>query len=108
MFKYGPYQLKKFMQMHDFCPVCQLKFEIEPGFFWGAMYVSYAFSVAIMLTIGGAILILSKGSADFWTYIIPIVSAFIILSPLSYRFARVFMIHFFSPVRYNSKLASKP
>lgn len=107
MFKYGAYNLKKFSQMHEHCPVCNLKFEIEPGFFWGGMYVSYAFSVAIMLVMGGAILLLSDGKAGFWTYIIPIIGSFIGLSPVSYRMARVFMIHFFSPIRFNPKLANK-
>ncbi|MFN4083177.1 MAG: DUF983 domain-containing protein [Bacteroidia bacterium] len=107
MFKYGAFDLKRFSQMHTNCPVCNLKFEIEPGFFWGAMYVSYAFSVSIMITIGGTILILSHGEADFWTYVIPIISAFLILSPVTYRMARVFMIHFFSPVRFKPNLANK-
>jgi len=28
--------------MHPACPVCQLSFEPEPGFYFGAMFVSYA------------------------------------------------------------------
>lgn len=93
--------------MNETCPVCKLKFEIEPGFFWGSMYISYAFSVALMLIIGGTILLISHGKADFWTYIIPIISSFILFAPLSYRYSRVIMIHLFSPIRFNPKLAKK-
>jgi uncharacterized protein (DUF983 family) len=107
MFTHPFYDLKNFTNMEAICPVCKLKFEIEPGFFWGAMYVSYAFSVALMLIIGGAILLLSNGKADFWTYIIPIISSFILFAPLSYRFSRVIMIYLFSPIRFNPDLAKK-
>lgn len=37
------------MKIHDRCPVCQLLFEREPGYFLGSMYVSYAFATAILL-----------------------------------------------------------
>ncbi len=107
MFTHSFYDLKNFTHMKENCPVCKLKFEIEPGFFWGAMYVSYAFSVALMIIIGGAILIFSKGEADFWTYIIPIISSFILFAPLSYRYARTVMIYLFSPIRFNPSLANK-
>ena len=36
--------------MNNLCPACGLKFEREPGYFLGAMYVSYAFA-AILITI---------------------------------------------------------
>ena len=39
-----------FPKMHERCPVCELKFEREQGYFLGAMYFSYAIgSVAISL-----------------------------------------------------------
>jgi hypothetical protein len=31
--------------MHEYCPVCSLKFEREPGYFLGAMYISYGLGV---------------------------------------------------------------
>jgi uncharacterized protein (DUF983 family) len=107
MFTHPFYDLKNFTHMEETCPVCKLKFEIEPGFFWGAMYVSYAFSVALMLIIGGSILLFTHGEADFWTYIIPIISSFILFAPLSYRYSRVIMIYLFSPIRFNPELAKK-
>ena len=32
--------------MHEHCPNCGVKYKIEPSFFYGAMYVSYAVGVA--------------------------------------------------------------
>jgi uncharacterized protein (DUF983 family) len=35
--------------MHARCAVCHFRFEREQGYFLGAMYVNYAFTVAIIL-----------------------------------------------------------
>lgn len=107
MFNYPFYNLKKFMEMDTNCKVCGLKYEVEPGFFWGAMYVSYALTVGLMLVIGGFTLWISNGKAGFYAYIIPIVSALLLSSPLTFRYARVLMIYFFSPIRFNPDLAKK-
>jgi uncharacterized protein (DUF983 family) len=32
-------------KMYERCPVCDLKFEREPGYFLGAMYISYGLGV---------------------------------------------------------------
>jgi uncharacterized protein (DUF983 family) len=105
MFKTGHYA-KEFMNMYDECPHCKLRFEIEPGFFWGAMYISYAFTVGIMLIMGGLVYILGN-NPDSWVYLTFIIGTFLLLSPLTYRYARVLMIYFFSPIQFNKDLANK-
>jgi uncharacterized protein (DUF983 family) len=105
MFKHNALS-KKFTEMYPDCPVCGLHFEIEPGFFWGAMYVSYAFTVAILITLGLAILILGN-DPDFWVYIGIIIPAFILASPFTYRYSRVLMIHLFSSINFEEKYANK-
>ncbi len=107
MFNYPFWNLNKFTEMDANCKVCDLKYEIEPGFFWGAMYVSYFLTVGLMLVLGGFILWVSNGNADFWDYVIPIISSLILISPLTYRFARVLMIYFFSPISFNPDLVNK-
>jgi len=94
------------MDMNTHCDVCGLQYEIEPGFFWGAMYVSYAISCAILIILGGAVLILGN-NPDFWVYIGIIIPAFIAASPFSYRYSRVMMIYWFSPVKFNKNLSIK-
>ena len=37
-------------KMNDTCPICHYKFERETGFFFGAMFVSYALAAAQMIT----------------------------------------------------------
>jgi len=41
------YDLKRFMKMNDQCPVCGQPFDMEPGFYYGTSYVSYALTLAI-------------------------------------------------------------
>ena len=44
-----PYNFKEFGKKHINCPECNLKFEREPGFFYGSMYISYAIGVGIFV-----------------------------------------------------------
>lgn len=46
----NPYKLKNTLDMHDQCPVCGQRMEIETGFYYGTGYVSYALTVALSVT----------------------------------------------------------
>src|SRR5690349_373196 len=41
-----------FPKMHDRCPACDLRFDREPGYFLGAMYISYGLGIAVMVAFG--------------------------------------------------------
>ena len=45
-----PYILKHAGDLHPNCPTCGLKYEKEVGFYFGAMFVSYALGVALFVT----------------------------------------------------------
>lgn len=45
----NPYKISEVFQMHDRCSLCGTKYKIEPSFFFGAMYVSYAVGIAFAL-----------------------------------------------------------
>ena len=45
------YRYKGFFDMPDNCPKCQQDFQIEPGFYYGSMYVSYGLTIAITVAI---------------------------------------------------------
>jgi uncharacterized protein (DUF983 family) len=38
-----------FPRMHAHCPICGLRYEREPGYFLGAMYISYGLAVPLMV-----------------------------------------------------------
>lgn len=46
-----PYDLKHAGEIHEYCSNCGLKYSKEPGFYYGAMYVSYALGVALFVTL---------------------------------------------------------
>jgi len=91
-----------FGKMNSSCPECSLKYHVEPGFFYGAMYVSYILTVAegiITYLIGQ--LFFEKA---FYLRIIPyIIGVIIILSTTNFKLSRVLWIHLFlSPKKSNS------
>jgi len=45
----NPYQLSDALLMHKKCSNCQTTYKIEPSFFYGAMYVSYAVGIAFAM-----------------------------------------------------------
>ena len=50
MFKNNPYKtlsINKMLAMHEHCPECNQKFDLEPGFWYGTGYISYGLAVLI-------------------------------------------------------------
>jgi uncharacterized protein (DUF983 family) len=82
--------------MNTTCPHCGLTFEREPGYFYVAMFVSYAFNVAEIVTTAVAISVLT-GSDNPWLYLIIILSIAVVLSPFNFRYARVVLLHWLTP-----------
>ncbi|MGC6479816.1 MAG: DUF983 domain-containing protein [Flavobacteriaceae bacterium] len=46
-----PYRLSNLNRVKDSCPQCGLKYKIEPSFYYGSMYVSYALGVGLGIAI---------------------------------------------------------
>jgi uncharacterized protein (DUF983 family) len=94
--------IKKFDKMHENCSVCNHKYEIEPGFFIGAMYVSYGITVAISVATSVlAYLIYPK--TLYYMYMVYIALAIIIFIPFTYRLSRLIWINMFSSRKSSSK-----
>ncbi len=81
------------------CPHCNLKFEREPGFFYVAMFVSYAMNVAEIITIGVASYVLGLALVyeNLWYYVGLILAGVLLLSPINYRYSRVILLHYLTP-----------
>ena len=54
----NPYNLKKTGDVKEECSFCGLKYSPEPGFYIGAMYVSYAFGIAMFVAVWVALSVL--------------------------------------------------
>ena len=88
--------------MPDVCPECRQPFELEPGFWYGTGYVSYALSVGYLIITFILWKIFIGMSIDdnrfFWWMGISIITL-ILLQPWLMRFSRVCYLYFF--VKYN-------
>ena len=89
------YDLKKFDKMHERCPSCGHKFEIEGGFWQGAMYVSYAVTVAYSIATFVLTYLINQQTTA-WMYIAIIGVVSIIVAPLNYRISRMIWMNLFS------------
>jgi uncharacterized protein (DUF983 family) len=99
LFSHSAFNISKFADMPEACPVCQQRYEPEPGFYWGAMYITFAFSTGIMLVVGFLVYHLLN-DPDTWVYVSAVAFFTVILAPLSLRYSRTLMLYWFGGVHY--------
>lgn len=88
------YNLKKAGNIREKCEGCNLKYSREPGFYFGAMFVSYALGVALFVTIWVATAVLyPEYSAELLLGII--IVAIIILGPYLYALSKIIWANLF-------------
>jgi uncharacterized protein (DUF983 family) len=102
--KSNPYDLKRFSQMPPSCPVCHQSYEPEPGYYYGAMYVSYGFNVGILVAAWAAASLLYS-DFNVWWFVGIAGFAGLALTPLTFRISRLTWINFF--VKYQKDAAAK-
>lgn len=90
----------KFKKMNSSCPHCGLWYEPEPGFFFGAMYVSYALTTGMMLVIA-FILYNFFNDPPAFTYIITVIAAILLTFPMNFRLSRLIFLHVFGGINYD-------
>ncbi len=90
--------------MHSHCPTCGGEFSPEPGFFIGAMYISYAFNVAIMIT-GIVSLLVLKDPQEKWMYFAAAIVPIVLFFPVNFRISRSIYLHLFGDLRYDENSA---
>lgn len=105
MFKYPLWKINKFSEMNEHCSVCDLKFEVEPGFWYGAMFVSYANTILILVIMGVGMFYLFNDPATIY-YIGVITIASILLVPFNFRISRAVFLHLFGFVKYRGAVKS--
>lgn len=100
MFTHSALNLRKFDDMYEHCPVCQLRYEVELGFYWGAMYISYAFSVFNVLLVGVGLFYLA-GDPPLMVYMVVITTVTLLFTTVMFRYARALMLYWFGSVSYD-------
>ena len=98
LLKYGVYNLQHLGETHTHCDNCGLKYSREPGFFYGAAYVSYSLTVAwgTALVVLFALLRYFVWPGLSWFVILAAVClGIVVLFPFSYALSRSIWIHIF-------------
>lgn len=85
--------------MNDRCAHCGASFEPEPGFYFGAMFVSYALSVGLFVVVGLILYFFFHPSDN--VYLIWISIAAVLFTPFSFRYSRVLFLYWFGGYRYD-------
>ncbi|PGH38871.1 MAG: DUF983 domain-containing protein [Candidatus Nephrothrix sp. EaCA] len=89
----SPRTVKQFFEMNPRCSQCGASFTPEPGFYFGAMYVSYIFSVVIFASVYVALSVLFD--PPDWVYVASIIVSSVIFIPLSFKYSRVIWLYYF-------------
>ena len=99
-----PYDLKKAGDLHKNCSVCNVKYSKEPGFYYGAMYVSYALTVAIFVTMWVSFnLFFENMSAGLQIFLI--IAVTIVLTPYLYALSKIIWANLF--IKYDRERGAK-
>jgi uncharacterized protein (DUF983 family) len=90
---------RKLSDVNKSCSVCGANFHPEPDFYYGAMYISYAFSVALMITSLTAINVLVE-KPKLWMYLTTVVVLNILLLPGMLRYSKVLYLYGLSKLKF--------
>lgn len=93
----------KITEIHTHCPHCNLKYMLEPSFYYGAMYVNYGITVGISI----AVFIVAKlliGLSLLQSFF-SIIVVLLVLAPINLRLARILWINMF--VKFDKRFTSE-
>ena len=92
----NPYNFSRGLKMNAGCSCCGQSFEPEPGFYFGAMYTSYAFSVGASFAIYLLLTLLNVETfyAVLWACI-----GISVLTPVFFRAGRLLWLNLFVSYR---------
>ncbi len=83
-------------RINEICPYCGLRFEIEPGYFYAAMYISYLMVVLEMLAAAIGTYIVTHSESP-WLYTGVLIVVILLLAPFNFRYSRLLLLHYLTP-----------
>lgn len=96
-----PYRYSTMGEVKDKCEQCDLDFKPEPGFYYGALYVSYGLGVAIFVSIWASCNWFFD-NVGVWTQISLVLIALIGLGPYLYALSKIIWANFFFSYKHNA------
>lgn len=98
MFAHPAYRLTKLLKMHHNCPVCGQDFRQEPGFYFGAMYFSYAINIGIMVAFGVGYTVLFDPD-QHWKILLAVFVPCMLFIPFTFRISRSLNLYIFGKIK---------
>jgi len=93
----NPYRFKTMTDFNPRCSVCDQNFEPEPNFYYGAMYVSYGYTVALFVAV--YIIFGIWMGWTMWPTVGALAVTLVLLAPVIFRISRTTWLSFF--VKYD-------
>jgi uncharacterized protein (DUF983 family) len=82
------------LAMNRTCPCCGLLFQQEPGYFLGAMYISYPLATIVLAALTFLIRAWLPPSWSFNAALALALPPFLLFVPAIFRYSRVLWLHF--------------
>jgi len=98
-----PYIITNSFKMPKSCDVCNQAYEPEPGFYFGAMFISYIITGFLFLILAALSLLVFNLSVNQTTFLVLAVGAIFFI--FFFRISRVLWIHFI--VKYDEEIVKK-
>jgi uncharacterized protein (DUF983 family) len=99
LFPVSTFSFRKISAINQTCPNCNANLNPEPDFYYGAMYISYAFSVALVITALTAINILIE-KPELWMYLTTVVVGNLLFFPAMLRYSKVLYLYGLGKLKY--------
>lgn len=96
------YSIKNMGDIYDDCPVCGETYNPETGFYFGALYISYALGTSLFFTIWGSFNVLGI-ELEILHKIIGFSIIWILLTPITHRFSKIIWANIFMKYKILNK-----
>ena len=77
--------------MYERCPVCDLRYERDPGYFLGAMYVAFILAVGDLSVVIAALWVVTRWTVGTLLWVGGAIQ--VLLTPAVFRYSRVIWMH---------------
>ena len=84
--------------MNKRCEVCDAGFEPEPGFYFGSMFITYAFNVILLVLIGVTLYYFLDLPEVVYLFLIVLLA--VVTMPFSFRLSRSLWLYWFGGLKY--------
>lgn len=101
IFKYPLKKVTRFYEMHRQCPLCGAGFEPEPGFYFGSMFITYAFNVVLVIIAG--VMFYYFWELPEWVFLVMVLIIAVGAMPFSFRMSRTLWLHWFGGLHYRAR-----